>query len=80
MLGKKRRAGTRRKATALNHNNLNGSYQSCVSKASTKLERVGTLLLALQTPLNCEQQENGWQFLEAALRQYYDLKFIEVQQ
>jgi hypothetical protein len=51
MLGNKDKAATSAEATAQNYNQLNGSYQSCAPASTVKL-RIGTLLLALQMPLN----------------------------
>jgi hypothetical protein len=51
MLGNKDKAATSAEATAQNYNQLNESYQSCAPASTVKL-RIGTLLLALQMPLN----------------------------
>ena len=69
---KKYRAVTSAKATARKNNRQNESYRNYAPKSSTKLEQLGTLLLALQTPLNRKQQENGWQLFGVILRQYVD--------
>ena len=54
-------------------------YQSCAQQSSVNLkEKIGTLLLALQAPLNRKQQENGWELFGVMLRQYVDLKYGRV--
>lgn len=69
------------KATAQNYNQLNGAYQSCAPKASENLkEKIGTLLLALQSPLSQKQQNICWTLFEAKLRHYVDLKISGGQQ
>ena len=64
-------------AKASAHKNIQRhiSYRNLAPKSSTKLEQIGTLLLALQTPLNCKQQKNDWQLFGGMLRQYVDLKY-----
>ena len=42
----------------------------------TKLQ-LGELLLALQSPLNQEQQKKYWQLFESSLRQYLGLRITE---
>jgi len=52
-------------------------YSQREQKSIAKLQ-LGTLLLALQSPLSQKQREKGWALFELLLRRYFDLKFSGV--
>ena len=54
------------------------NYHNHYGQSRKKLQ-IGTLLLALQSPLSCEQQKICWTLFESMLRQYVDLKLCKVQ-
>ena len=65
--------------TTPNNTQQRKSYQKCVLRSSENLkEKIGALLLALQTPLNQEQQIEYWAQLESMLRRYIEPKFCDV--
>ena len=66
------------KATASTNNLQVKSYRTSAPVSIAKLQ-IGTLLLALQAPLNLKQQENGWQLFGVMLRQYVDLKYVRAE-
>ena len=73
MLAKKQQAAAL--TTAHNNNQLCESYRKSTSKSSVNLkEKIGTLLLALQTHLTPNQQKEYWTLFESSLRQYSNLK------
>ena len=81
MLAKRNKAAvsTGTETTAKTHNQLYESYRNPAQKASENLtEKIGVLLLILQTTLNRKQQENGWKLFGVMLRQYIDLKYRRV--
>ncbi len=72
MLGNKDKAATSAEATAQNYNQLNESYQSCASKASTNLEQIANLLLTLAVAdLSEAQRLPGWLLFKRKLHLYY---------
>ena len=72
MLGNKDKAATSAEATAQNYDQLNESCQSCASKASTNLEQIANLLLALAVAdLSEAQRLSGWLLFEQKLCLYY---------
>jgi len=77
MLNKKDKAAHCAQQAAQTNNQQYKAYRNSVSVSRAKLE-VGELLLTLQTPLSQEQQKKYWQLFGVMLRQYVDLKFIEV--
>lgn len=77
MRSERQQAVTSAEATAQNYNRLNQSYQDSVAASRAKLQ-IGELLLALQAPLSQNQQKKYWVEFESKLRQYLNLKFIEV--
>lgn len=53
----------------------NESYQSCAQQSSINLkEKIGSLLLHLQSPLSQDEQKKCWALFESSLSQYPDLK------
>jgi hypothetical protein len=73
----KDKAATSAKATASTNNLHTESYRNIPYESRAKLE-IGTLLLALQSPLSQKQQKICWALFEARLRQYLDLRICEV--
>lgn len=64
------------KATAQPNNQLYESYRNPAPKASENLkEKIGSLLLHLQSPLSQDEQEKCWTLFDLTLRCYLDLKF-----
>ena len=78
MLGNKDKAATSAEATAQNYNRLKKSYRNCAPRSSANLkEKIGQLLLYMQTPLPQNEQQKYWQIFESFLRRYVDLRFFE---
>ncbi len=65
------------KATAQYYHPLNKSYRNPVSTSRAKLQ-IGTLLLALQSPLSRHEQQKCWALFESKLKQYLDFRCSEV--
>jgi hypothetical protein len=55
------------------------SYQSCAQQSIVNLkEKIGLLLLRLQSPLSQDQQKECWCAFESLLRRYVEVKYCEV--
>ena len=81
MLSEKQKAVASAEATTQNYNELCESYRKPTPKSSVNLkEKIGTLLLALQTHLTQNQQKEYWTLFESSLSQYLDLKIYGGQQ
>ncbi len=71
MLGNKDKAATSAEATAPKNIQQHESYRNPAPKSSGILkEKIGTLLLALQTQLTQNQQKEYWMLFESSLSRY----------